>query len=85
MKGLKPAWREAQVSFQQSLKFEERLFVENYVVQLVGPDSPFSKTVSYRLLREARIVLFAATAFLLGCGYDSAVFDQRRRAVMLEG
>jgi hypothetical protein len=51
--------RESQVGFQQPLEFQERLVVEDDVIDILQGNPRFGQAVLDRVAREARIMLLA--------------------------
>jgi hypothetical protein len=78
------ARRVGQIGFEQSPELQVRLIVERYVVELVGPQFGFTEAVGGRLFGETGVVLLAREALFLSGGYDVAINNQRRGAVVVE-
>ena len=85
LEGGEPARRHRDVGFQQPLEFEEWLVVEYDMVEFVGRDAGFGEAIGDRVVRERGVVLAAGETLLLRRRDDPAVFDQRGRAVVVEG
>src|SRR5262249_48808116 len=79
------AWREREIGLEQALELEERLVVEDNVVDLIQRHAGLAQTVLDRVRREARGVLLARESLFLSRRRDTAVLDQRGRAVVIEG
>ncbi len=76
--------REGEIGFEQPLELEERLVVEDDVIDVAGSDFGFVQAILDGVTRETRIVLLAGEALLLrGCD-DPPVGYQGRRAVVVE-
>ncbi len=77
--------RISDVRLEQALEFEQRLVVENDVIDVFEADAGFAQTVLDGAARKAGVVLAAREALLLGGGRDPAVDDQCRSTVVIEG
>ena len=66
-----PLRRKRQIGLEQPLELQERLVVEDDVVDLVEPTLPSPRQYSTALMREAGVVLLAREALLLR-GRDDA-------------
>ena len=84
-KGAKAARGERQVGLEQALELQERLVVEDDVVDVLQRDPAGLQAVFDRLGGEGRIVADAREALLLRGGHDLALLHQRRGAVVIEG
>ena len=79
------ARREGEVGLEQPLELQERLVVEDDVVDVAELDAGLGQAVVDRVRGKARIVLLAGEALLLRRGDDAPVLDQRGGAVVVEG
>ena len=77
--------REGQIGLQKPFELEERLVVEGNVIDAAEPRSGVLQAVGNGVGREARIVFPAGEALLLGGGGDTAILDERRGAIVIEG
>jgi len=82
---LESARRKSKVGFQQPLEFQERLVVEDDVVDFIERALALPQAVGERIAREPGIVFLAAEALFLRGGHDFAVANERRRAVVVIG
>lgn len=81
-----PALRgEGEIGLQQALELEQRLVVEDHVIQVAQPELSFLQTVGHGMGRESGVVLFAGEAFFLRRRHDRPVDDERGRRVVVEG
>jgi hypothetical protein len=80
----KPAWREGDVGFQQPFEFQERLLVEDDVIDVVDADAAEFQARRDGVMRKRRIVFAAREALFLRRRDDIAVDDERRGAVVIE-
>src|SRR5919109_1014662 len=80
--GLEAARRKGEIGLQQPLELEERLVVEGDEIDLGGPSAGELETGANRVVREARIVLFAGEALFLRRRNDATVLEKRRRAIV---
>jgi hypothetical protein len=74
--------RERDIGFEQPLELQERLLVEDDIVDFLERDLRMLEAITDRVLRIARIVLDACEALLLGRGNNATVDQQRGRAVV---
>ena len=72
------------VGFEKSLEFEERLFVEDYIVEVFCADACFFEAVVNGVDGEVGVVLFPGEAFFLCSGDDVAVGDECCGTVMVK-
>lgn len=82
-KRFEAARRECQVGLEQALELQERLVVEGDVIDLGQADAGLVQAITQGVQREARVVLAAREAFLLGGGDDHTVAQQCGCAVMV--
>ena len=82
--GAKAFGGNGQVAEQQPFKGQERLVVENDVVQLVDRDSGFLQTILNGIFRETRIMFFSGESLFLGCCQNLSIFQQARSAIVIE-
>lgn len=61
-------WRKSVISFEQPLKFEQRLVVKCDGIELVEPQTCLPETIAHRIGRERRVVLFPGKTLLLRSG-----------------
>ena len=54
------------------------------MVDLIEADTRLGQAIGHRLTRKAGIVLLAGEALFLRRRHDRTIFDQRRRAVVIE-
>ena len=80
-----PSGSERQIGFQQSLEFDERLLVEDNVVEIAAGDTAFIEAVRDRVSRESWVVLLARKPLLLRGRNDRPVVEETRGTVMVEG
>ena len=78
-----PLRRDAEVGLQDPLELEDRLVVERDRAEVGRGDPRLAQAVVDRVAREARVVLLAGEALLLGRGEDLAVAEQRGGAVVV--
>ena len=76
--------RVVEISFQQPIEFQQWLVVKADIVQLVGGDAGFFKTVTSRMQREIVIVFDASEALFLSSGYNLSVDHETRGRVMIK-
>ena len=76
--------RRGQQALDDAVKREQRVLVENHGRQLGRIDERLFEAIVDGVLREARVVLLAREAFLLGCSDDLAVAHQGRGGVVIE-
>ena len=79
------AWRESEIGFEQALEFEERLVVEDDVIDRAKLDLGLVQAILDGVARKPGVVLLAGEALLLRRRDDPAIGDERRGAVMVEG
>ena len=84
-KTLQAGRRIRQVSVQNPVEFQERLFIERHTTELVHADASFAQAIPHRVLRKTRIMFFACESFLLRRRDDFAVAHQACRAVVIKG
>src|SRR5262249_19328487 len=77
-------WRIREISVQNPVEFQERLFVERHIVELIDVDAAFAEAISHGLLRKTRVVLFSCESFLLGCRDDFSFAHQACRTVVIK-
>ena len=82
--GLKAPRREREISLEQALEFEKRLFVEHDVVEFISLDPRRLQAIAHGDAGKSGIVLAAREAFFLRGGDDLAVNHERRGAVVVE-
>ena len=74
-KRLAATWRVRHGGFDDAVKFEQWLVVENYVIELRSRDARFGEAVVSGVARQSRVVFLARKSLFLGrCDY-LAVFD----------
>ena len=61
------------------------ILIDRYHIQIGQADTYFGQAVAYRLRREARPVLDAPEAFLLGSGNQYAILDEASGRVAVVG
>src|SRR5882762_1906524 len=61
-----------QVSMQDAIKLDERLFVKGDKINLVNPDSPLAQAIFDRKFRKGGIMFLAGEALFLCCSNDFA-------------
>ena len=69
---------------QDALELDERLLVEDDVVEILGSDAGRFQAVADGQAREIGVVFLAAEAFLFGGRDQLAVVNQRRGGVVVE-
>src|SRR5688500_1992706 len=74
-----------EMGLQDPLELQERLVVEDDLVEVLEIASARVKAVSNRAGWEARIMLQAGESFLLHCGNQGPIMHKCRSAVMIEG
>ena len=84
-KGAKAARRQGQVGLEQALELQERLVVEDDVVDVLERHPAGLEAVFDGLSGKGRVVAHAREALLLRRRNDVALLHQRCRAVMVEG
>ena len=77
---LEAARREGEIGFEQPLEFQERLLVEDDIVDVLERDAGLLEAIADRVDREARVLLLAREALLLRRRDDLAV-DQQAAAL----
>ena len=77
-------WRIREIGMQNPIEFQERLFVERHVIELIDVEAAFTKAISHRVLRKTRVVLFACESFFLGRCNDFSFAHQACRAVVIK-
>ena len=77
--------REDEIGLQQSLELEEWLIVEDDVIDRIERGRGRIQAIGERLVRKAGIVFLAREPFFLRRCDDTAVLDDRGRAVVIEG
>jgi hypothetical protein len=75
--------RIGQIGLQQSLELDQRLVVEDHMIQVRQRDAASVQTVADRIGRKARVVLLAREAFLLRGSQDLAVAHQAGGTVVV--
>ena len=73
-----------EITMQNPVEFQERLFVERHILELLHVDAAFAEAIHHCVLRKTRIMLFARESFLLRRCYDFSVAHQACRAVMIK-
>jgi hypothetical protein len=73
-----------EVSVQNPVEFQERLFVERHTIKLVHADASFAEAIPHSVLRKTRIMFFACESFLLRRRDNFAVAHQACRAVVIK-
>ena len=81
----KPRGANVDISLDQALELDERLLVEDDVVEVGGGNASRLETIVYRSHGKIRIMLLACEALFLRGGNDIAVDDEGRRAIVVEG
>ena len=76
-------WRIAEVCLEQPVELEERLVVEDDVVEAVRRQARLPQAIVDRALREGMVVLDPREAFLLRGRDDFAVTHQRCRTIVV--
>ena len=74
-----------EIRLQDPLELDQRLLVEDDVVEVGGGDAGFRQAVPDGVPRVAEVVLLPGEPLLLSGGDDVAVLDQGGRAVVVEG
>src|SRR6266536_1447818 len=69
---------------EEPLELQQRLFVEDGVIESFWRDPSFLQTICDRVHREAAVVLAPREALLLRRGDDLAIADQTRGGVVVE-
>ena len=82
---LQAARRESEIGFEQPLEFEERLVVEDDVIDSAKADLGFVQTILDGVARKPGVVLLAGEALLLRRRDDPAIGDERRCTIVVEG
>lgn len=75
---------EGQVGFQQALKFEEWLVIEDDMIQLTGFNPGLLQAVCNGAVRETGIMLYARKALFLCGGNDITITNERSGTVMVK-
>ena len=78
------ARREGEVGLDQPLELEERLLVEDDLVDRRAVAARGLQAIAQRMRRKPGVVLDAGEALLLRRGDDRPVLDDRSRAVVIE-
>ena len=73
MKLRRPCWREGQIGLDETVELQQRLVVEDDVVELLDLEAGLLQAVVRRVRREAVVVLDAREALFLRGGDDVAV------------
>jgi hypothetical protein len=84
-KRAKPARRQRKVGLEQALELQERLVVEDDVVDVLKRHPAGLEAVFHRLCGKGRVVADAREPLLLRRRNDFALLHQRGRAVVIEG
>ena len=85
LEGLKTSWEVEKLIDEYTLKFLQRLFVEDDVVNLIDRDAGMLDAPSGSSNRYGRIVLESAEPLFAGRGNDHTVAYQCRGRVMVLG
>ena len=80
----KAPWCVRQECFMQAFEFEQRLVVEPDVVDLIGLQIRLGQTIPDGVLGKSLIVLATSETLLLRRGDTVAVYDQRRRRIVVK-
>jgi hypothetical protein len=83
--GFEAARGQGDIGFEQPFELQEGLVVEGDEIDIAERRARFLQAIGHGVMGEARIVFLAGEALFLGRGHDTAVLDQRRRAVVIEG
>jgi hypothetical protein len=74
-----------EISLDEPLELQQRLFVEDDGVELRCRDASLGKAVPGRLTRKSFLSLHAGKTLFLGRRHDPFAGEQARRAVVIEG
>ena len=80
----KPHGGKGQVGLEQSFEFQEGLFIESHVVEILRADIPLAKAEGHGTGWEGRVVLLARESLFLGRRNDLAVADQASGTVVIK-
>ena len=84
-KGGETLGRKGQIGFEQAFEFQERLIVEDDMVDAFERAAGGLKAIGDRLQWKARIMLLAGESLFLCCRNDAAILHDRGSAIMVEG
>ena len=73
-----------EITVQNAVELEERLFVERHKVEVADFEAAFSQAVLDCILRETGVVFLAREPFLLGGGDDFSVAHEAGCAVVIK-
>src|SRR5690349_16141141 len=76
--------RKREISLQQPLKFRQRLVVKRDVIELIRSQPRLAQAILDRNLRKLLVVLLPREPLLLSRRHNLAVYDQRRRRIVVE-
>jgi hypothetical protein len=79
------ARRKREIRLQQPLELQERLLVEDHVIDVGCPEARVLQAEPDSLRREARIVAPPGESLLLRGGHDATVDDERGGTVVVVG
>lgn len=72
------------IGLQESLEFQEGLFVKGDMINLVKVDPTGIQAILNRILRKIRIMFLAGKALFLSSGDYPAILNQTRGAVVIK-
>src|SRR6185503_14619397 len=84
LEGAQASRGEGQIRLQETLEFQKRLVVKDDVIDVLKTYPAFGQTVCHGVVGEARVVLLAAEALLLGSGHNIAIANKSGCAVMIK-
>ena len=64
------------------VELQERLIIEDHMIELVEPRFRLIQAVGYRMMWEGRVMFLAGEALLLGGRNDASVLNQGRCTVV---
>src|SRR5436190_15654010 len=83
-KGLNARRRTRQISMQDAIKLDERLFVKGDKINSLDVNVSFAQAIIDRKFRKGGIVFLSGETFFLGRGDDPALPHQTGRAVVVK-
>src|SRR6185295_18709903 len=76
--------RVVEISFEETIEFEQWLVIEANVVKLIGFEFSFTQTIARGLERKIVIVLDARESFFLRRGDDFAIDNKTSGGIVIE-
>src|ERR1700720_937428 len=76
--------RKCEVGLEETFELQQRFFIKNNEVQVLGLNPSLTQTVIHSLFWKIEVVLLSRETLLLGCRDDFSVHYQRCRAIMIK-